>query len=255
MSINASDSFPWSPDGAKLAAAHGIGDATSGEKLLAVEGLASNVMPRGVSWSSDGTYLASMWTPVRIWNAKGVTQHTFRLHPKVRSMAWSPKGDSLAMTMNDGTVRIWELSMSHGVHTLGEYGTNRLTWVDDRTLALEDATRIHVIEKCSGRVSHTLIHPTAVTHLVSSTIESTLATAGDDGVIRLWNCGTGSQLQTLPRQEQSVLTMAFSPDGTILTSASASRAYVWDVEKGRLIRSLDSLGMPITVLQNETFSP
>jgi Mg-chelatase subunit ChlD len=60
------------------------------------------------------------------------------------------------------------------------------------------------------------------------------ASANDDGV-RVWDSGTGKQLQYLERP--SVLSMAFSPDGRSLVTGEALDALIlWDVETGKEAR-------------------
>jgi hypothetical protein len=58
----------------------------------------------------------------------------------------------------------------------------------------------------------------------------TLATAGGDKAIRLWDTQTGTQRLTLIGHEDDVLGVDFNPDGTKLTSSSADQSIMlWDV--------------------------
>jgi WD40 repeat protein len=63
-----------------------------------------------------------------------------------------------------------------------------------------------------------------------------LATAGDDGAVRLWEVATQRQLAEL-RHEGSAYHMAFSPDGTTLATTGTEDRLVklWDVS---FLRSL-----------------
>ena len=47
----------------------------------------------------------------------------------------------------------------------------------------------------------------------------TLASAGDDGTVRLWDAATGEARATLKGHEGWVSAVAFSPDGKTLASA------------------------------------
>jgi WD40 repeat protein len=80
-----------------------------------------------------------------------------------------------------------------------------------------------------------------------------LASAGFDGVIRLWDADTLSELpgqRSFPGEQNTV---AVSPDGTLLASrAMDKKLTVWDVTTGRVVHTL---GGPVAVLRAVAFSP
>ncbi|MDA0814436.1 MAG: WD40 repeat domain-containing protein, partial [Verrucomicrobia bacterium] len=63
--------------------------------------------------------------------------------------------------------------------------------------------------------------------------ESTLATAGEDGTVRVWNLGDGQQIQTLSGHDSIVSTIDVSPEFRYLASGGGDRAVVlWDLQSG-----------------------
>ena len=48
----------------------------------------------------------------------------------------------------------------------------------------------------------------------------TVASGSDDNTVKLWEVASGQELRTLQRESDSVNTVAFSPDGNALASAS-----------------------------------
>jgi tetratricopeptide (TPR) repeat protein len=56
-----------------------------------------------------------------------------------------------------------------------------------------------------------------------------LASAGEDGTVKLWDSASGQELRTLKGHTDCVLSVAFSPDGTRLASAGDDRTVkIWD---------------------------
>jgi WD40 repeat protein len=66
-----------------------------------------------------------------------------------------------------------------------------------------------------------------------------LASAGDDGMIHLWEAATGKEVRPLRGHRNRVRCLAFSPDGTRLASGSSDgriddrSVRLWDVATGK----------------------
>jgi WD40 repeat protein len=71
-----------------------------------------------------------------------------------------------------------------------------------------------------------------------------IATVGHDLSIILWNAVDGTRVRTLPGKEQSVESIAFSPDVSILASSGGQdkTARLWDQMTGELLHTLDGHG-------------
>jgi len=67
---------------------------------------------------------------------------------------------------------------------------------------------------------------------------ATLATAGDDHIVRLWNASDGTLVRSLRGHSDWIQRVAFSPDGLLLaTAGNDRRIHIWDVETGQLVRA------------------
>lgn len=103
--------------------------------------------------------------------------------------------------------------------------------------------RTRTLEGHLGSVNSIAFHPQ----------ETTLASAGEDGTVRLWNPLEGSQLAVLKGHRGSVHTVAFAPDGTQLASGGADMSIkLWDSTTGEVVQTLSGHAEEVTCL---AFSP
>jgi WD40 repeat protein len=73
------------------------------------------------------------------------------------------------------------------------------------------------------------------------------ATSGSgDNTVRLWNAGTGAQLQTLEGHSDRVTSVAFSPDGKLVASGSYDDTVrLWDAGTGALLKILSVVDLEV----------
>lgn len=73
-------------------------------------------------------------------------------------------------------------------------------------------------------------HRGLISSVALSADDRTLATAGHDGSVRLWDLTTGDEIAILRGHEREVQVVAFSPDGLTLASGSSDfTVRLWDV--------------------------
>ena len=205
--------------GPKLVTFHAVG--ISPYQITAIQAHADDVY--SVAFSPDGTILASGgsegWNEdgtVKLWDvATKQNTATFVGHTDdVTSVAFSPDGTTLASGSGDNTVKVWDVATKQNIATL------------------------------KG-------HTDAVTSVAFSPDGTTLASGGisgdtsgglfdfGDGEVKLWDVETKQNIATLEGHESPVISVSFSPDGTLLVSASLGRIKLWDVATRENIATLE----------------
>lgn len=195
----------WFPGTRRLASAGEDGlvrlwDPHSGKGLQDFAGHEGAVL--SVSFSPDGKVLMS-----------GGSDKTFR--------AWNlSTGKSLAYFENDGAVRDTELAPDGRFYIAAE-GDGLLAWKTTSTAAVRTYTGY-------GGFVHTVCFSPA---------GKTIAAAGQDKTIRIWNLGDGKELHSIKAHASTIYSLAYSPDGKQLCSGGFDKIVkLWNASNGIELR-------------------
>ena len=183
-------------------------DVGTGEHLKTLTGHTSGV--DSVTYSRDGTILVSgSWdNTIRFWNAstgellKTLTGHT----DGVNAVMYAPDGRTLvSMSYYDGTIRFWDAETAKPLKTItghtGSFGRSVAFSPDGQMLA-------H-----SGT---------------------------GDNTIPIRDVQNGQLLRTITEHTDTVLSVAYSPDGRNLVSADwDGHIRIWDVATGALLKTIE----------------
>ncbi|TDL15087.1 WD40 repeat-like protein [Rickenella mellea] len=240
-------SVAFSPDGTRLVSGSTdetlrLWDAISGAHLSTLKGHSHGVL--SVSFSPDGMHVVSGSSDntVRLWDA--VTGSPIK-RPDRHSdhkllVAFSPDGTRIVSGSKD--VVVWD--------AVTGARSKRLKRVSSLVLSLAfspDGTQVvagcadhtlHLLDIVNGVHLKTLKgHCSRVHSVVYSPDGARIASGSLDNTIRLWDAVTGSHFKTIRmRRSGPVTSLAFSPDGMRIVSASGFAfnrcVRMWDVVTG-----------------------
>jgi WD40 repeat protein len=168
----------------------------------------------GIIWNSVGTSVVTghFDHTIRIWNsADGTNIRTLSAHQSsVTSVSFSHSGAILISASIDQSVKVWSTS----------------TWNEIKSI-----TNAHTgIVNCA-------------TAMFSG--DSLIASVGNDGLIRLWNSSTGSNITTLNAHLTSATTISSPNLFSMISTGSDNRIKLWKPFQWSLLKNISAHTGPI----------
>ena len=244
----------FSPDG-KVLAVGGykevrLVDASSGSLLATLSGHADYV--RSLAFSPDGKMLAAAGGPpqrageIKIWDVSSIVAPGFSPANSARkggatrlktltghkdciySVAWSPDGKLLASGSYDKMVKLWDVATGREVKNLQDHIDAVFAVAfspDGKYLASGSQDRsVKIWNVASGERLYTLSDASdGLTSIAYSPSGKQIAAAGYNKTIYIWQVDAteGHLIHSLIADEDSILALAWTPDGkTLITSSS-----------------------------------
>jgi WD40 repeat protein/serine/threonine protein kinase len=252
----------FSPDGRRLAAALWNGRNVKvfgwdGEKLVefcTLEGHSAPVM--AVSYSPDGKCLASgTEKEIKLWEADSL-RAIRTVQTPAQELAFTPDSQTLyasatcakstpvhtwtrwdVTTQNESPALSLEISVepNFAMHCLSR---------DGKVLFLAHGAHypssVRAIDTASGKdIYPRLGHVAPLNAIAISPDGGTLASAGEDRAVKVWNLADGRVLQSFAVHTDAVWGLAFSREGKLLATGSRDGTItLWDIPRGMQIRTL-----------------
>jgi WD40 repeat protein/serine/threonine protein kinase len=235
-----------SPDGQCVAASGDdrefvVWRTDTGEIVLGPEETRSRVA--ALRFSPDSRRLAVAYSGyVEIWNLS--TRKSARLKIEIResvtAVNFDEAGDSVAVGFRDGSTHLYDLRTRRRVQKFAtQSGRVQQIVVDsrrNRLVILTEGNAANLFDLQTGERIARLGHDDSVVGVDLDLIGGRIATASDDGRVKLWSLQTGGSLSAPIVHPDRVRVARFDASGTRLaTGCYDSAARVWDTTTGQLI--------------------
>ena len=161
----------------------------------------------------------------------------------VWGVAFSPDDRTLAMGIEDGTVKLWDLEAKNVRATLTGHRASvwSLAFSRDGTVLItsSDDNTARVWDLASSSTVKTLTTSAAGRVAVFGRDDGSVYTGDRGGNVRVWSLATGNELRSW-RHSGAIYTLALSPDGKTVATAGSDRVIrLWDAATGQERLSLN----------------
>jgi WD40 repeat protein len=186
-----------------------------------------------VAFSPDDAWIASGAgdRSVKLWDVRSGRRLLTLTEPVdgVFTLDFDPTGRRLTAAGADKTIRTWSFTSERVPAAARAEGADQATGAG----ASASAAMVNVVPTL---LSSILAHNAPILRVAYSPSGARLASAASDGMVKIWDTKTWTEVRTLERQPDWAQGLAWSPDGARLAVGRFDGSVaIYDVKTGRLL--------------------
>ncbi len=255
---NGAGRFAFSPDGKVLVSGRGytvrVWDLVNRKQIREfqvpkrlLEALALSPDGRTVAWAARPGDLAAIKAgcvgvhEVATGNIVWTSQEPDTLKNALNAIAFSPDGSTVAVASREEAVHLLDAKTGRQLGRIGG-PTPCLAYSPDGSLLATSSLYpgrmvISLWDTAKRKEARRFACPGGATDLTFSRDGKTLASAGLDRSVRLWEVATGKAMHSWPGHQHHLGSLAYLPDGrTLVSHASDHTVRLWDAGTGKELR-------------------
>lgn len=197
--------------------------------------------------SKNGAFMASVGAQINIWNLDTLSLiRSWELDSIAREIILTPSGEKVISVHEDNSIRIWQQETGFNIAVLKHSRSISAVAISDdgsRIASADTGGSIFIWDTVTGRKLHKIDNILRINALQFSKDGRRLASSGISSsdvnyTVQIWETRFYSLEMGLPGHRSVVNSVAFSPDGKYLTTASRDNTIkVWDLKRGSLLRT------------------
>lgn len=159
---------------------------------------------------------------------------TFQAEAPAAACALSPAGAEIAAALKNGKIQVWSLAGNTlRAWASGDTPVNGLFYTGDGRIVAAMVGTVAVYDTASGlKLAGWQAHPQAIDFVAASRDVSFLATASDDGTVKLWK-PDGTPIRSLAGGSGEFQVAAIAPAGDRVAAANSdTRIFLFDTRTG-----------------------
>ena len=201
-----------------------------------------------VTFNSKGTKVisASRDSSIKIWNVEsGNLEKTLSGHSyAINHIVYNTVNDCILSASKDKTIRIWDIGHNeHDIHTIDNY---KLDWAQDHSICpsggyyIEPYCGVVLIKSISSHLELDRLKGNGykVQDAAYSPDGKNIATAVDDGFIRIWDTQSRKIIKEF-EFPSNVWKLEYNHKGNYLVANSENAIYILDLNTDSIIRKLE----------------
>lgn len=229
----------WHPTDPILALGNTNGFALYSNELEQISEVALGYPVYSLSWSPDGTRLATGGSKVQVWNIASL-QSEFLLDV-VADVYWNPSSLNTVAVNKGTTVEIWDISNNQlvsGWDVEGNIWSNAVAWSPDgRYMAYAVSGILTIVDtQLDLNTVFELPAPVWFSSITWSPDGQKIATAYQH--IDIWDISIG-HVDTISGENYPITGLAWNSMGIVSTTETDPSIYIWDLTSGNIGMQLD----------------